>query len=343
MNMSSNTQIEECAAEWLARRDRDDWSEAQEVNLTTWLRASTAHRVAYLRLEAAWQQSARLKALGAGVAPGHIPPPGTWADHSFSDPSVPESPPQAGKRKKMLRRVAHAIAASLILCAFGTGAWYRYASHGTSYATIVGGLAAVPLKDGSRITLNSDSEVLVAVSVKERHVELSHGEAFFEVAKDPKRPFVVSAGHERITAVGTQFSVRRDGDEVDVVVIEGHVRVERDGQPSGSPPTLLAPGGIAQSDRSGVLVQEKPVAEAQEILSWRSGYLVFHDTPLSNAVAQFNRYNTRKIVIDDSKVSSLRIGGNFKSTNAEAFVRLLESGLPIRAERRDDQIILHSN
>jgi transmembrane sensor len=173
-------------------------------------------------------------------------------------------------------------------------------------------------------------------------VELNHGEAFFEVAKDPTRPFVVKAGHARVIAVGTQFSVRREGDQVDVVVIEGHVRVERDHQTEGAPPALLAPGDVARSDGQGVLVQEKPLPEAEAILSWRSGFLVFHDTPLKEAVAQFNRYNTRKIVIDDPNVANLRIGGNFKSTNSEAFVRLIESGLPIHAEHQGGQIILRA-
>ena len=151
------------------------------------------------------------------------------------------------------------------------------------------------------------------------------------------------AGHARVIAVGTQFSVRRDGDQVEVVVIEGHVRVERDNQNIGAPPALLAPGDVARSDGSGVLVQQKPLPVAEESLSWRSGFLIFHDTPLKEAVEQFNRYNTRKIVIDDPNVGNLRIGGNFKSTNSEAFVRLIESGLPVRAEHQDGQIILRGN
>lgn len=331
--------IETTASEWLARRDGGNWSDADQVSLNEWLRASTANRVAYLRLEAAWAEAGRLKALGAGLPIDQIPVPGTLGGHPFfkntagAEPSitVPIKPRQSW---------VYGLAASVVLCALGAIAWHFYIPHNASYETIVGGLEAIPLSDGSHVTLNSDSEMQVAVTAKERGVELNHGEAFFEVAKDPSRPFIVKAGHARVIAVGTQFSVRRDGDQVEVVVIEGHVRVERDNQGVGAPPALLAPGDVARSDGSGVLVQQKPLPQAEEALSWRSGFLIFHDTPLKEAVAQFNRYNTRKIVIEDPKVASLKIGGNFKSTNSEAFVRLIESGLPIRAEHQDGQIIL---
>jgi transmembrane sensor len=338
----NSKQIEECAAKWLARLDRGDGSETERAELNEWLRISTAHRVAYLRLEAAWAEAGRLNALGAGVPAGHIPAPGAWG-RSPSSKGVEADTSLAEKLNKYPRRRAYTLAASVVLCVAGAVAWRSYVPHSASYETMVGGLESIPLADGSHMTLNSDSEVHVGVTAKERGVELNHGEAFFEVAKDPTRPFIVRAGHSRVIAVGTQFSVRRDGDHVEVVVVEGRVRVERDDQSAGSPPALLAAGGIARSDGSGVLVQDKPLPEAEAILSWRSGFLVFHDTPLKDAVAQFNRYNTRKILIDDPNVANLRIGGNFKSTNSEAFVRLIESGLPIRAEHQDGRIILRAN
>jgi transmembrane sensor len=342
----SSEQIEQAAALWLARRDQGSWSAAEQAGLGEWLCASTAHRVAFLRLEAAWQQAARLKALGAGVTHGQIPPPGAWPHARFFDGKPDEAAPlaaQTGKPVKplKLRRWRYGLAVSLLIAVLGGLGWYIRGSGGSSYETVIGGLEAVPLADGSNITLNSDSEVHVAVTEKERRVVLTHGEAFFEVAKDPARPFVVRAGHARIIAVGTRFSVRRDGDDVSVVVIEGRVRMERDEKAAATlPATLLAAGNIARSDAAGVLVEEKPLPVAEEILSWRSGFLVFHDTPLATAVAEFNRYNTRKIVIEDPTLAQLRIGGHFRSTNVEAFVRLLESGLPLRAEQRQDQIIL---
>jgi len=334
-------QIEESAAVWLARRDSGNWSETDQADLNEWLRASTANRISFLRLEAAWAEAGRLKALGAGLPLDQVPAPGALSNNPFSKSEAGTALPLSAPNKNQ-QRWRYAVAASVVLCALGAGAWRFYAPHAATYETVVGGMEAIPLSDGSHVTLNSDSEVQVTVTAKERGVQLNHGEAFFEVAKDPTRPFIVKAGHARVIAVGTQFSVRREGDQVDVVVIEGHVRVERDNQSTGEPPAMLMPGSVARSDGSGVLVQEKPLPDAEAILSWRSGFQIFHDTPLKEAVAQFNRYNARKIIIDDPNVANLRIGGNFKSTNAEAFVRLIESGLPIRAEHQDGQIILRA-
>src|SRR5882757_6784525 len=197
-------QIEEYAAEWLARRDSGHWSDADQAELNDWLRASTAHRVAYLRLEAAWGQAGRLKALGAGFPADHIPAPGAWSNHPFFK-SDTGAAPTLSVPQKTKRRWAYSIAASVLLCAIGATAWHFYSPPRASYETIVGGLEAIPLSDGSHMTLNSDSEVKVAVTDQERGVELNHGEVFFEVAKDPTRPFIVKAGHARVIAVGTQF------------------------------------------------------------------------------------------------------------------------------------------
>lgn len=364
--MESSIQIEEAAAVWLARRDGGTWSEADEAEFSQWLRASTANRVAFVRLDAAWQRANRLKALGAGVGSGAVPRAGQWRHsppferlhppaalslHSLcaiderDAPAKPESEASSGALRKARRIRFLSLAATVLIAAtIGIG-WYLWPD-GPSYRTPIGGLAAVPMSDGSRIILNTNSEVRVAVTQTERRVELSRGEAFFEVAKDPARPFVVKAGDKRIIAIGTKFSVRRDerrSGEVLVVVTEGRVRVESGAtRLAGAvvPPAEVSAGRIARSGDAGVLIQEKPLAETEEILSWRSGYLIFRDITLADAVAEFNRYNTNKIVIEDAAVAGIRIGGNFRSTNVTAFVRLLEDGFPIRVEQRDERIIL---
>jgi transmembrane sensor len=104
---------------------------------------------------------------------------------------------------------------------------------------------------------------------------------------------------------------------------------------------FLTPGNIARAGEAGVLVQRRTLPEAEEQLSWRMGWLMFRNQGLADAIAEFNRYNVRKIVIQDPAIASLKIEGNFRATNVEAFVRLLESGFPVRAEVRADQI-LHS-
>ena len=339
-------EIDAAASDWLIRRESGAWSAVDEAGFVEWLNASTLNRVAFLRLELAWEDSASLKALGAGIAGDRPPPPGSWNLPPFFDPQP--APVQAADRSGRLalrqRRFVLAIAATLVL-AVGIGAYVALAPNGERYATPVGGLASVAMTDGSEVTLNTDSQIRIALTDTERHVELRRGEAFFQVSKDPNRPFVVLAGNKRVVAVGTQFSVRREGDDVEIVVTEGKVRVEDRAAPpgfhaDGSAEVLLTPGSVALVGESGLLVQRKTLPEAEEQLSWRTGVLMFRDQSLRDVAAEFNRYNQRKIVIQDPAVASLKIEGNFRATNAEAFVRLVESAFPVRADAQRDKIVL---
>lgn len=281
----------------------------------------------------------------AGQPPGHAPTPEEWplashfgeADASKVAEAGAEAPSRAGRAR---RNALLAVAASVLLCLAAGIAWYVWPT-APSYSTPVGGLASVPLSDGSKVTLNTDSQIRIEVTETERRVELQQGEAFFEVASDPTRPFVVVAGSKRVIAVGTAFSVRRNGDDVRVTVTEGQVRIEDTAETAASGDRiLLSAGSVARATEAGILVQQRPVPELQNELSWRTGYLIFRDMPLAEAVAAFNRYNTRKIVIDDPDVAAIRISGKFRSTQYEAFVRLLQEGFPIRAISGGDSIVL---
>ncbi|GAA0888027.1 FecR family protein [Rhodanobacter soli] len=358
--MVSSREIEHTAAAWLARRDAGDWSERDRQQLDAWLDASTAHRVAFIRLDAAWRQSDRLKALGAGVPAGVVPARGSWTPSPFGNADEPADEPRhlrpahtdadahrhvprrhRGQRRSLLRHLATAAVLALVVSlALG---WRHYtAVEQASFRTAIGDLQEVPLADGSTATLSSDSRILVTLSHGERHVDLQQGEAFFAVAKDPARPFVVSIGGRRVTAVGTRFSVRRDLADLRVVVTEGLVRLESDRLPGGhrQPTTLLPAGSVALASDAGVVVHSGSVQQAEEYLSWRSGFVSFHDTPLATAAAEFNRYNTRKIVIGDANVGAMRVGGNFRWSNTDAFVRLLAQGFPIRARQQGGNIVL---
>lgn len=346
MDADSNNDIEERASAWLIQRDSGNWTKADQARLTEWLEASTRHRITFLRLELAWESSARLKALGAGV-PGDLPPPpGEWnltpsydsarPDWSEDAPETPRTEHAAGwihslvdKARSKSRQFV--IAASVLLSvATGFGA-YHIQWRGQDFATPIGGLASVPMVDGSKITLNTDSQVRVKLSQRERRIELDRGEAFFEVTKDRDRPFVVQAGGRRVVAVGTKFSVRRDGEALEVTVTEGIVKLDD---------TVLTVGMIARESDGGVRVERKSLADAELQLSWLRGVLMFRDLPLSEAVAEINRYNTRKLVISNPTVGALRVEGNFRPTNLLAFVRLLETGFPVRVTMQADRIVL---
>jgi transmembrane sensor len=316
-SMDSSIQIEKDAATWLAKRDGSNWTEADQAALDGWLQASTAHRVAFIRLQAVWQQALRLRVL------------------KHAQPQVLDS------HSRKLSAPRWALAASVVLVA-GLLAWTAYSLlPRTSYSTAVGGLASVPMTDGSKVMLNTNSEIRVRVTDAERRVNLDHGEAFFKVAKDPSRPFVVIAGGERVIAVGTQFSVRRDANGVRVAVTEGVVRVEPSSRSADSrPPAELTAGSVARSGGEGVLIQHRAVQEVEDSLSWRRGYLIFRDTTLAEAVAEFNRYTTDTIVIEDEEMSAMRIGGAFRSDNVGAFLRLLREGFDIQVEAHGEQLLL---
>jgi transmembrane sensor len=388
--MSERT--EAAAATWFVKRQSGSWSDSDQATLEAWIAADTAHRIAYIRLETAWRHSERLKALGAGVPPGVIPARGSWGDvrhfkglaadsrpppQSTLDapeeterqtpvPSKLSSLPASARRRKLA--IFSTVASLLLSVSAGIYVYVADPFAGDRYVTPVGGLNNVRLIDGSHVTLNTDTNIRVILSAQERRIDLDRGEAFFQVAKDPSRPFVVYVGDKRVMAVGTQFSVRRESDDVQVVVTEGRVRLStapqslvpalreaagRKGEDStarndpfsaaGSaapPATLLPAGTVARTSKTQVLVREQTPPEAEDLLAWRNGYVVFRDTTLAAAVEEFNRYNRRKMVIQDPSIASIRIGGNFRSDNIAAFLWLIQNGFPITADQDDERVIL---
>jgi len=336
--------IEATAADWLARRDGGAWTTGDDASLAAWLDADVAHRVAFLRLQAVWAETSRLQALGAGRVGAGMPLRVVHdeAGDAFTDlASLTFAPRTSSPPRRHGMWIGAALAACLALVA--GGAWFvSVPIDPMDVRTATGITRTVALADGSQTTLASDTAIEVRMSRRERHIALTAGEAFFEAAKDPQRPFVVEAGDRRVVAVGTRFSVRRDADALRVVVTEGTVRLEPLGDAIRQPTTLLPAGSVATVRRDAVLVRSLSLAEVEELVDWRSGRLVFRDTALTDAVAEFNRFNTRQIVIADATVGALRIGGSFRWENAEGFVRLLERGFPVEAEYGRERIVLRA-
>jgi transmembrane sensor len=363
-----SAQIEREAAAWLAKRDSGDWGEVEERAFADWQEQSTAHRIAVIRIKTIWQKADRLQALGAGVPRGQIPAPGSWRLSPFfehgkrsAQPALPVDDSESIDRDDVENAAANdvhdrdlrvkttasrilkrrALAAALVLGVGAASAWYFIAYDPDSYRSAIGDTKVVSLADGSTVTLNTDSAIHVVLTAAARRIDLDRGEAFFEVAKDPRRPFIVSAAGKRIVAVGTKFSVFRGPLDTRVVVTEGQVKVE-EFQAGGAVglATQLPAGSIAQAGSAGVLVRHSSVAEAETYVSWRSGYIALRDTELADAVAEFNRYNTKQLVIADPAIAEIRVGGNLRATNVEAFVRVLEEGFPVRAEDQGNRIVL---
>lgn len=357
-DVPESERIEEAAARWFARQHSDAWTDADRAQFETWLDAAVAHRIQYLRIVTTWDQSARMKALSAGVSPGTIPPRDSWGDQRFSGGSTAQAETTGDALASASRPTRHGrrhwrfAAAALAVVALGI---YMLAIHprfaADRYTTAVGGVEDVSLSDGSKITLNTDTSIRVSFSDRERTIELEKGEAFFNVAKDKTRPFVVYAGNKRVMAVGTRFSVRRDRNDIQVVVAEGRVNLAASAEqllvvPQASdgrgpmPATFLDAGAVARTSNADVLVRPDAGAEIVKLLSWRRGYVYFDNVPLADAVAEFNRYNTRKILIEDPEIAALRVGGNFRSTNIDAFLDLIQSGFPIAVDDDGDRIVL---
>ncbi len=334
--MESVKAVEDQAAEWLVRRDAGNWTASDQAELERWLQASTAHVVAFIRLETAWQRTHRLKFLGDGSPrspdeqmPALVPDSGDGASARREGEHSSE-----GKPRRFIPLLAAGVLVTVALAFTAASLW---PTHDTSFRTPVGGIAAIPMSDGSKIVLNTDSEIRVEFTESQRHVQLEHGEAFFAVAKDSARPFIVSVGNKRVVAVGTAFSVRRENDDMRVVVTEGKVRIEKGDRNE----VLLQAGSIARARRDQVVLEQKPQSELDAALSWRDGFLTFRETTLPDAIAEFNRYNERKIVLrDDSALAAIRLSGKFQATQYQAFVRLLEASYQLRAHDSKDRIVL---
>ncbi|MBL8266805.1 FecR family protein [Steroidobacter sp.] len=341
MSMESTQRIEDEAGRWLARRDSGNWSAADEQDFERWMSESMAHSVAYWRLQSAWEGALRLKALGAGSPSEDPPPPGQWN----LSPFFAQRARGSDSKRLAFGRRAGVLAASVALAAVTWAAVHLWQS-ANSFTTPVGGVASLPIADGSKVTLNTDSRIKVAISETERRIDLTYGEAFFEVAKDAKRPFVVFAGDKRVIAVGTSFSVRRGmgnaGDDIEVVVTEGVVKIVSAGAPDSkqSAAQSLPAGSIARTSGTELIVQHKETREAEQELSWRSGMLVLKNVTLAAAAAEFNRYNQRKILIEDASVASLSVAGNFRSTGVESFVDIVEKGYPVRVSQRNGDFLV---
>jgi len=323
-------EIDARAADWIAERDRNEGRlPAERLDaLEHWLGESTLHRVAFLRLEHAWQRADRLHALrGAPSAFAPAPAPrqhaGTWA--------------WAGLVRPAVRNAAAGLSLAVLALAVGIK---LMPSQGTlSYATQLGQRESVTLADGSRLTLNTATQLRTAVTARSRQVWLDRGEAFFDIAHDPARPFVIHAGKQTVTVLGTKFSLYRDGDKLRVAVQEGRVQVQGDEQVR---PTVLTRDHAAVADTVNVLVTTQTPQQLNASLGWLQGRLVFDDVSLAEAARQFNRYGRKQLVIKDEAAARIGIGGVFDPSNVEAFARLLHAGFGLEVQVEGEEIRISS-
>lgn len=255
-----------------------------------------------------------------------------------------------GHERASSRRRVWAAAASLVAVAIGLaglGYWHFSAQR---YETRIGEQRDVILEDGSKITLNTNSAVVVRYSKSRRYLVLDHGEVLFTVAHNAARPFDVAAGGTLTRALGTEFNVDMRSAKVTVSVLDGAVQVSAP-DVAGRAAIVAPAAGVAANSVAAAkgqaiefrpgerrLVEEK--ADLGRIDAWRTRHLEFSNTPLSEAVEEFNRYSTTQVVIGSPDLASVRVSGVFRIGNVNGFLYALHEVLGVEAHEATNETVL---
>lgn len=231
-----------------------------------------------------------------------------------------------------LPKLAAAALLFIMLGAGALGGLQLLAQQPQVYATEFGERRSIELEDGSRLTLDSATEVGVRFTDDTRRLELRRGQARFDVAHDPVRPFVVQAHDRIVVAVGTAFNIDVNGPGIVVTMIEGRVRVLNRDAPARGAPELTLVAGQQLSDAAR-LPPSVEVADVNRATAWERGQLDFANETLGSVVARMNRYTRDDIVVPDRDVAALRISGVVNTGDADSFTDLVTHYLPVDAVR----------
>ena len=332
----------ETAAAWIVRLDVGLTGD-EKARLLEWLDADPKHRAALFELAAVWD--------GLDVL----------AELSTLFPLEPAVPRRASR---LTGRWAITVsAAGLVAIAVIAGLFLYQRPHGDAAAadaavrfeTEVGGYDTERLADGSVVTLNTDTALSVEYTSGERRVILERGEAYFQVAEDPARPFAAWVGGRIVQAVGTAFNIRLapDGD-VEVTVTDGRVKLldaaqapatERTASPAPFDTTLIE-GEVALLDEAAsprVMPRITRLApnEVDIKIAWQRGMLIFEGEPLDAVLTEVMRYTTTEFVLEDEKLGDVRVGGYFRAGDVEGLLIALHENFEIGSERvAPDRIVL---
>ena len=322
--------IEEEAGAWLIRLEGDTPpGDEERAALMEWLNRSPLHREELADLARHW---GNLNILTELAVPLGKPEP---------QPAAPVTGwalwPQAAMASVML--------CCLVLLYYFNPAFGRddTATNG-SYATAVGEQTTLTLADGSILLINTDSQLEINFSENFRDIYLRRGEAHFEVAKNPDKPFRVYAGQGRVRAVGTAFTVYLKPQGVDVTVTEGKVALA--GSEAARPEQPASDLGLLTA---GQMATIKPLAEntaatlspvvtlasdtIQQRLSWHNGLLIFEGERLAAVIAEINRYTDITIELADQSLADIAVGGQLKIGNTDTMFASLEGSFGLRIER----------
>jgi len=337
----TSAEIDTAAAEWAVRADGAPLDGEVQRALDTWLAGDARRLGAFARARATFLSAHRARALGTDFDPDEY-----LAAHTVrTRPSSPENETSIAdrdatanpvRRRALLLGTSAAIAAGTL----GVLGLYWQTTSGT-YSTQRGEIRLVPLPDGSTMTLNTASRARVRFSDEARNVELVAGEALFEVAKDPRRPFSAAAGAARVHAVGTSFTVSRLADRpVHVLVQEGIVDIEGSNASGPARSRVAANSRAVVSENGPVTVTPVAALEVTRELSWRVGMLAFEDKPLRDAANELARYSDPRIVFDDPTIGDETVTGRFAANDPVGFAKSVALSLGLHARRDSNTVIL---
>lgn len=295
--------IDEAAAGWWLK-SHQGLSPEQRLARQAWLEADPAHARAFAAMQSTAARLEDLRQARASSRKASSARPG---------------------RPALLAMVCCALLGAVVL--WQQAPPYAHYEHRLARST---SLQTHAMPDGSRVLLDQASEAEIRFDAERREVLLRRGQALFDVSKDSQRPFTVSAGDIRITVLGTRFSVRHEVGDIRVEVASGQVRVS-----DAYTTRLLAAGeGMRISSHRWLPTRQLAV---DSVASWQHRQLVFDNTPLGEALAEFSRYGAPPVALSEPSLEALRVNGSFRHDQPQLFLRLLPEVLPVKLQQHQGQ------
>jgi transmembrane sensor len=321
----------QAAAYWYARLAAPDCSAQERAEFEHWLASDARHAQAFASVE-------RMDATVTRLAPNARL--AALADAAFADSATRN---RGTRIRPRWIAVPLSLAAAVLVFIGAVRLLPELEMRNTpsvSYQTSAGETRALTLSDGSTVRLDVASAIEVQMYKDERRITLTSGRAYFTVAHDVSRPFAVTANGVRTVALGTQFEVQQDKNQVIVTLAEGSVLVSDAGAVVPAWEEKLMPGDQLRVT-DGAEASQRRTVNPEHVASWMQGRHVFEHTPLAEAIEEINRYSERKIRLGDPSLAELPIGGNFVAGNGELIASSIAAALPITlVEAGPDEIIL---
>lgn len=290
------------AAEWFTRLGSKVVATKTIEDFYAW-RRDPLNNSSYQRIEQLWDRASGLR-----------------GDQDI-DGAVREALKRGAERRKagLLADLAGKKGLGLAMLTLAVVAAAYFLTRPDGYSTNVGEQKVVRLADGTRVTLDTDSEVRVELTPEQRDIRLTRGQALFDVAKDPARPFVVSTDNGQVRAIGTRFEVGLRASGMKVTLIEGSVEVRNSAREGGGGTWTLAAGEQVTINKNTPPLSKPKSVDVAASTSWTTGRLVFHETRLADAVDEVNRYSRAKIELKADDLAARPINGAFQAGDPEAF------------------------